>query len=135
MQSLLLLGAHMSIAGGIHTAVERALSIGCTTMQIFVKNNNQRLGKPLTDNDILTYKELQVKLNIYPVMAHSTYLINLCAINKGILIKSRKTLKDEFDRCERLGINYLNFHPSSHMCKGESDGIKLISESLNLIHE
>jgi deoxyribonuclease-4 len=68
MQSLLLLGAHMSIAGGIHTAVERALSIGCTTMQIFVKNNNQWQGKPLIENDVLTYKELQVKSIIYPVM-------------------------------------------------------------------
>jgi deoxyribonuclease-4 len=56
-------------------------------------------------------------------------------VNKDILIKSRRTLKDEFDRCEQLGINYLNFHPGSHMGKGESDGIKLIAESLNLIHE
>ncbi|RPI04579.1 MAG: deoxyribonuclease IV [Ignavibacteriae bacterium] len=134
-QKHLLLGAHMSIAGGIHTAVERALSIGCTTMQVFVKNNNQWQGKPLTDIDVSTYKELQAKSNIHPVMAHDTYLINLCAVNKEILEKSRKTLKDEFERCEQLGIEYLNFHPGSHMGQGELAGIELIAESLNLIHE
>ncbi len=130
----LLLGAHMSIAGGMHTALERAMSIGCTTMQVFVKNNNQWHGKPLTDEDVATYKELRVKSSIAPVMAHDTYLINLCAADENILAKSRTTLKDEFDRCGRLGIEYLNFHPGSHMGRGEAEGIKRIAESLNLIH-
>jgi len=130
----LLLGAHMSIAGGMHTALERAMSIGCTTMQVFVKNNNQWHGKPLTDEDVATYKELRVKSSIAPVMAHDTYLINLCAMDENILAKSRATLKDEFDRCGRLGIEYLNFHPGSHMGRGEAEGIKRIAESLNIVH-
>jgi deoxyribonuclease-4 len=125
----------MSIAGGMHTAIERAMSIGCTTIQVFVKNNNQWHGKPLEDEDVITYKELRAKSGIAPVMAHDTYLINLCAKDKILLKKSRITFKDEFDRCERLGIDYLNFHPGSHMGQGESDGIELIAESLNLIHE
>jgi deoxyribonuclease IV len=130
-----LVGAHMSIAGSMHTAVERAMSIGCSTMQVFVKNNNQWHGKQLSDNDVGTYRELLAKSNIHPVMAHDTYLINLCALNQNTLHKSRKTLKDEFCRCERLGIDYLNFHPGSHIGQGEKEGIKLIAESLNLIHE
>lgn len=131
----LLLGAHMSIAGGMHMALERAMSIGCTTMQVFVKNNNQWVGKPLSDEDVATYKELLVKSGIAPVMAHDTYLINLCAKDTTILKKSHTTLKNELDRCKRLGVNYLNFHPGSHMGQGERDGIKLIAESLNIIHE
>ena len=131
----MLLGAHMSIAGGVHTAIERAMAIGCTTLQLFVKNNNQWKGKPLSDEDVSTYKELRSKSTLGPIAAHDTYLINLCAVDPAVLEKSRSTLKDEFDRCERLGINYLNIHPGSHMGAGEADGIKRIAESLDIIHD
>jgi deoxyribonuclease-4 len=131
----ILLGAHMSIAGGVHCAVERAASIGCTTMQMFVKNNNQWRGKKLTAEDVSTYKKLLTESSIGPVVVHDTYLINLCATDKDILQKSRDALKDELDRCEMLGVEYLNFHPGSHMGAGEGEGIKRIAESLNLIHE
>ncbi|MEX0737082.1 MAG: hypothetical protein WD182_06540, partial [Bacteroidota bacterium] len=77
--STLLLGAHMSIAGGVATAVGRGQRIGCTTMQMFVKNNNQWKGKPLTDEDVSTYKKLLQESRIDPVVVHDTYLINLCA--------------------------------------------------------
>ncbi|MBI3110570.1 MAG: deoxyribonuclease IV [Ignavibacteriales bacterium] len=133
--STLLLGAHMSIAGGVATAVERGQRIGCTTMQMFVKNNNQWKGKPLTDEDVSTYKKLLRESRIHPVVVHDTYLINLCAVDKEILKKSREALKDEFDRCEALGVQYLNFHPGAHMGAGEAEGIKRIAESLNVIHQ
>jgi deoxyribonuclease IV len=131
----ILLGAHMSIAGGIHTAVERGISIGCTTMQMFVKNNNQWRGKNLSEEDVLTYKNLLRESRIGPVVVHDTYLINLCATDKQILQKSREALKDELDRCETLGVEYLNFHPGSHVGAGEEDGIRRIVESLDMIHE
>lgn len=131
----ILLGAHMSIAGGVHTAVERAMRIGCATMQIFVKNNNRWKDKPMEAEDVATYKELLSKARIGPVMVHDTYLINLCARNKDILERSRATLKDEFDRSAVLGVDYLNLHPGSHLGAGEDEGIKRIAESLNLIHE
>jgi deoxyribonuclease IV len=130
-----LLGSHMSIAGGVHRAVERAASIGCTTMQMFVKNNNQWLGKALAAEDITTYKKLLRESRIGPVVVHDTYLINLCATDTTVLQKSRAALKDELDRCEALDVQYLNFHPGSHMGAGETDGIQRIAESLNLIHE
>ena len=125
----------MSIAGGVHTAVERGVSIGCATMQMFVKNNNQWRGKELTDEDISTYKKLLQESSIGPVVVHDTYLINLCATDKEILRKSRTALKDELDRCEKLGVEYLNFHPGSHIGAGEKEGIKRIAESLNTIHD
>jgi deoxyribonuclease IV len=125
----------MSIAGGVHTAIERGNQIGCTTIQMFVKNNNQWRGKPLAESNISTYKDLLAKSSIGPVVVHDTYLINLCAKNKIILRKSRAALKDELDRCELLGVPYLNFHPGAHVGQGEDDGIKIIAESLNSIHE
>jgi deoxyribonuclease-4 len=134
MTSPLLLGSHMSIAGGVQKAIERASSIGCTTMQIFVKNNNQWKGAPLKDEDVSTYNNLLAKSSIRPVMAHDTYLINLCAVEDVLLKKSRETLLDEFERCARLGIDLLNFHPGSHMGRGEEEGIKRIAESINEIH-
>jgi deoxyribonuclease-4 len=129
-----LLGSHVSIAGGVHKAVERALLVGCATMQIFVKNNNQWKGAPLKDEDVSTYNNLLAKSSIGPVIAHDTYLINLCAVTDILLKNSRETLKDEFDRCERLGVDYLNFHPGSHMGRGEDEGIKRIAESINEVH-
>ena len=125
----------MSIAGGVHRALERAHSIGCPTLQMFVKNNNQWKGKPLTDEDVTAFRQARTDTGIGPVVVHDTYLINLCAVDPEILKKSRAALKDELDRCERLGIEYLNFHPGSHMGAGEEEGVKRIAESLNVIHE
>ena len=130
----LLLGAHMSISGGIHTAVDRATSIGCTALQVFTKNNNQWNAKPLSDDDIQNYKRKIADASIAPVVAHDSYLINLCATNPDILKKSRAALIDELMRCEQLGIQLLNFHPGAHGGAGEDEGIKKIIESLNIAH-
>jgi deoxyribonuclease-4 len=129
-----LLGAHMSISGGVHTAVERGMSIGCRTMQIFVKNNTQWRVSPLTDEQILTYKNLLMKSTIAPVIVHSTYLINMAATDNDMLRKSRELLVAELERCERLDIPYYNLHPGNHLGAGESEGIQKIAESINLMH-
>jgi deoxyribonuclease-4 len=129
-----LVGAHMSIAGGLHTAVERAVRAGCTALQMFVKNNNQWQGKPLTDADVATYQSALSNANLGPVVVHDTYLINLCAVDPVTLERSRAALQDELERCERLGIPYLNLHPGSHMGAGEEAGIERIAESLDIVH-
>ncbi len=125
----------MSIKGGIHTAHERGMRIGCTTIQLFTKNNTQWAAKPLSEEDIKNYKRLEKKSRIRPVVAHSSYLINLCARDPLVLKKSRRGFKDELDRCERLGIPYLVFHPGAHMERGEQEGIERVAESLNTLHE
>ncbi|MBX2992821.1 MAG: deoxyribonuclease IV [Bacteroidetes bacterium] len=131
----MLLGAHMSTVGGVHTAFERGTRIGCTTMQVFVKNNNQWAGKPQTQEDINLYKSEEAKAAIAPVVAHAAYLINLCSTNAGVLKKSRTAFEDELRRCEGFGIKALIFHPGAHLGAGEEEGIKRIAESLNLVHE
>lgn len=129
------LGAHMSISGGVHTAFTRGTSIGCMTMQVFVKNNNQWQGRALTGEDIKNYKTEESKASIAPVVAHAAYLINLCAPDKSILKKSRAAFADELTRCESLGIKALIFHPGAHLGTGEGDGIKRVAESLNIAHD
>jgi deoxyribonuclease-4 len=131
----LLIGAHVSIAGGLHLAFERGARIGCKTIQIFTKSSNQWKSKQLTDREIQLYKAAARKHKIHPVVAHDSYLINLCAADNEILVKSRHTFTDELQRCEALGIPYLIFHPGSHVGTGELEGIKKIVESLNLAHE
>lgn len=131
----LLLGAHMSIAGGVHTAVDRAVSVQCTALQVFTKNNNQWNGKPFTEEDITQYRTKIAAAGIAPVVSHDSYLINLCGTNPDILKKSRGAFIDELERCEALGIPLLNFHPGSHLGLGEEEGIKGICESLNIAHE
>ena len=130
-----LIGAHESIGGGIHRAFERAEQVGCATLQVFTKNSNQWHAKPLTDEDVASYKTAASKSNIRPVVAHDSYLINLCANNAELLKKSRTAFVDELRRCEALGIPYLNFHPGAHTGQGEEEGIRRIIESLNWVHE
>ncbi len=131
----ILLGAHMSIAGGVWKAVERAASINCTALQIFVKNSTQWKSNPLNEEDCKLFKSKLIEHQIDAVVVHSSYLINLCAANKNFLQQSRKALIDEIIRCDMLGITYLIFHPGSHMGRGEKEGIELVAESLNIVHE
>ena len=130
-----LLGAHTSTSGGVSKSVDLAEKLGFTAMQIFTKNNNRWFQKPLEEKEIETFKSKLKKSKIKFVVSHDSYLINLCTKDKSILKKSRTAFLDELERCELLGIPYLNFHPGAHLGTGEEDGIKLIAESLNLAHE
>lgn len=130
-----LLGAHTSIAGGVSNSVDLASKLKFTAMQIFTKNNNRWYSKSLSDDEINKFKEKLKISNIKFVVSHDSYLINLCAKDKTILKKSREAFLDELNRCEQLGIPYLNFHPGSHGGQGEDDGLKIIAESLNVIHD
>ncbi len=130
-----LIGAHESIAGGIHMAFDRAASVGCRTLQVFTKNANQWQSRPLTEEDVANYKTAASKSNIAPVIAHDSYLINLCAKTPWLRKRSLNAFVDELTRCERLGIAFLNFHPGSHMGQGEEEGIRRIIEILNRAHQ
>ena len=131
----LLLGAHMSTTGGLHTALERGASIGCTAIQIFTRNSNQWRSKPLTEAEIATYKSAQVKARIQHVVTHASYLINLCSTNKQTAHLSRVAFIDELRRCDALGIRSLIFHPGSHTGAGEETGLRAIADALNRAHE
>jgi len=130
-----LLGAHTSTAGGVSKSVDLAEKLGFTAMQIFTKNNNRWFQKPLEEKEIDSFKSKLKESNIKFVVSHDAYLINLCAIKEDILKKSRAAFLDELERCELLGIPYLNFHPGAHLGAGEEDGVKLIAESINIAHE
>ncbi len=129
-----LLGAHTSTSGGVSKAIERAEKLGFTAIQIFTKNNNRWFAKPLDEKEIESFQVSLADSKIKFIVSHDSYLINLCASNPELLEKSRKAFIDELERCELLGILYLNFHPGSHTGRGEEEGIKVIAESINIAH-
>lgn len=131
----LLLGAHTSTSGGVDKAIDRAKKLNFNAIQIFTKNNNRWQAKDLDSQVIADYKSKLENSDIKYVVAHDSYLINLCAKDPELLEKSRNAFVDEIKRCEQLGIKHLNFHPGSHGGQGEEDGIKIIAESINIAFE
>ena len=79
-----LFGAHMSVAGGIFRAVERAESVGATALQVFTKNSNRWDSPPLTAEDAENYKTALSKSTVRSVISHDSYLINLCAVDPAM---------------------------------------------------
>lgn len=129
------LGAHMSIAKGLHLAFERGKLTGCDTIQIFTRNSNQWRAKPLTDEEISSFKEGLEASGIAPVIAHNIYLINLASPKPSLYDKSQATFWEEMQRAEVLGISYLVFHPGSHMGAGEEEGLRQIARALDEVLE
>lgn len=125
------LGAHVSVAGGLHLAFENARVCGANVIQIFSKNSTQWKAKPITEEDAKLFKEKQEETGLGPVLVHDSYLINLCAPDPVMLAKSRNAFQEELDRCEILGIPYLVTHPGSHLGQGEDEGLRRNAESLN----
>ncbi|HUV36627.1 MAG TPA: deoxyribonuclease IV [Patescibacteria group bacterium] len=126
------LGAHMSIAGGVHLALERGLSIGCNAVQLFVKSSNQWRARPLAGEETGVFRELRLRFDPRFILAHGSYLINLASPDPVLLAKSRRSFIEEMRHCDILGIPYLVLHPGSHRGSGEETGIRTIAESLNL---
>jgi deoxyribonuclease IV len=132
-QSKILLGAHMSIGGGVHTAIERACSIGCTAMQIFVKNNMQWFARPLTGREIGTFLKHTQRRKLLCVFAHANYLINLAATNPQFHANSLRALSEELIRADQLKLPFLVLHPGAHLGAGEEAGLERIVESIDRV--
>jgi deoxyribonuclease IV len=131
----MLIGAHMSIAGGLFNAFAEGERKGCDTIQIFVKSSNQWQTKPISDEDLEKYHSEQKRTGIDPVVAHDSYLINLGSPNPELLEKSRQAFLVELQRCEKLAIPYLVTHPGSYLDSPEQSGIDRIAQSLAWLFE
>lgn len=128
------IGAHVSAAGGVENAPQRAKEIGATAFALFTKNQRQWKAPPLTDQSIEAFRRVVAEKGFDPgkIIPHDSYLINLGHPEKEGLKKSRSAFLDELQRCEHLGITLLNFHPGSHLGKiSEDDCLKIIAESIN----
>src|SRR5882762_954647 len=101
MTDRILLGAHMSTSGGVHTAIERGCSIDCTAIQIFVKNNMQWFARPLLPEEICAFIEHRQRKALLSIFAHANYLINLAATNPQFHANSMRSLSEELIRADQ----------------------------------
>lgn len=126
----LILGAHTSIAGGVHNALLEGQNIGATTVQLFTANQRRWEVKPLDREHIELWKHVLKETGLKKIMSHDSYLINLGAPDEANLAKSRKAFREELQRCLDLGITYLNFHPGAGGDKGDPACLECIVDSL-----
>ncbi|MGO9571524.1 MAG: deoxyribonuclease IV [Desulfomonilaceae bacterium] len=127
-----LLGAHVSIAGGVHRAIGRGEGLGCTAIQIFTKNAAQWQSNPLAEEDVKKFRQERTRTGIM-VVVHDAYLINLGSPNTALLKKSQGAFMEEMERAEQLGVPYLIMHPGAHSGSGEDAGIRSVARSFNII--
>ncbi|HEY4272433.1 MAG TPA: deoxyribonuclease IV [Candidatus Udaeobacter sp.] len=127
----ILLGAHMSIRGGVSMAIGRARSIHCTVMQIFVKNNMQWFAGPLTREEIRSFLDHVQRGELLSVFGHANYLINLATTNPNFHANSIRALAEELVRADQLELPFLVLHPGAHLGAGEEAGLKKIVVSID----
>src|SRR6185436_18826514 len=124
------LGAHMSVAGGLPRAVERAVVHRCEALQIFAKNANQWRGREVPRAEVREFRARVAAAGIGPVVSHASYLINLATSFPALRRQSLEAMGDEIDRAEALGLLGVVLHPGCYTAGSEADGLTLIADGL-----
>ena len=130
-----LLGAHMSIAGGVDKSLILGKTVDCDAIQIFTKSSRQWAAKPYTKEEIELFDLNRKATGITTVIAHDSYLLNLGSPDDTLRKRSVAAFIDELERSEILGVSNLVAHPGSHVGAGEDQGIKTIAHSLDEVHK
>jgi len=128
-------GAHQSVAGGLHLALERAKHDGCAALQVFTKNSNQWREPELTPEKVAAFRAAHSNAGNIPVLAHVSYLVNLGTGDEALLKRSKDALVAEVTRSSELGIAFVVLHPGAHNGVGEEIGIARVAESLQEVLE
>ncbi len=124
-----LVGRHVSIAGSIDLAFDRAKALGCTAMQIFVTNPRGWKLNPIGKDSEASFRKKREATGIVSV-AHMPYLPNIASSNKDAFSKSVESLVENMERCSRLEIDYLVTHMGSHMGHGKEKGIENVAQAV-----
>jgi len=124
------LGAHMSVAGGLPRAVDRAVMHRCEAFQIFAKNANQWHGRTLPREEIVEFRARVRAARLAPVVSHASYLINLATANAGLRAQSIEAMADELDRAEALGLLGVVLHPGCSTDGSPARGLTLVADAL-----
>ena len=128
-----ILGAFMSTAGGYYRALLAGAEVGCECVQLFTKNNNRWQAKPLTEDDVLRFKQAMDETGIHHTLSHASYLLNLASPKMDLRKKSIEGLIIELQRADALGIPHVVFHPGSYTTSTAEEGLQAIAESLNVV--
>ncbi len=127
------LGVHVSSAGKIDQAVDRAVALGCNTFQVFISNPRGWRPTMIPDTDVRNFKEKYQKTSMQGAVAHAIYLINLASPNSYLREQSIESLISSLVNVERLGLSGLVTHIGSHQGDGLEIGISRVVESLDQI--
>ncbi len=128
-----LLGAHMPTTGGLQNSLINGKSIGCNAVQLFTASPRQWNSPGVDTQAAELFRCTQTEQGIRFTVAHDSYLINLCAPDPSVLLRSKNAFRGELDRAEALGIPWVVTHMGSHLNSGEETGLELISRSIDEI--
>ena len=120
----------MSTAGGLPRAVERARAAHCDTLQVYTTSSRQWRARPLPDGEIAEFRRLSEELDVRPVIAHASYLINLASPDDTLRRRSGAALGDELDRAAALGLLGVVLHPGSYTTTTEEEGLARIANGI-----
>ncbi|KAE9551833.1 hypothetical protein FO519_004965 [Halicephalobus sp. NKZ332] len=132
------LGAHVSAQGGVHNAIYNAVSIGCRSFALFLKNQRRWESKPISQKDIDLWNKAveETNFDLGMIVPHGSYLLNAASPVQEQRDKTRDCLIDEVQRCQKLGIKLYNFHPGSTTGKCSYDeGIQYVAAILDEVIE
>lgn len=125
----------MSIAGGLHRALERGHAIGCTTVQIFSHNPRGWRASPINPGDADMFRLKCAELDMGPVFIHTSYLINIASPRDDLRDKSINMLREEMLRADAIGAGYVVLHTgTAHDEEGRQRASKSIHEALGGLH-
>ncbi len=134
-RKMIILGAHLSIAGGLHKSLELADKYNCNALQIFTKNSNTWKERVLKEEEIVKFRKRWKKLKIQQIASHTSYLINIASPDRELWTKSVEALEKELFRSALLKIPMVVLHPGAHRGTGEKAGISLIAAAINDVFE
>ena len=126
-----MVGLHISSAGSLDLAFDRALELGANTFQMFTRNPNQWKFKPISDETVDACRAKRKTSGIDRIVDHMPYLPNLASAERSTQKISRYTLDEEVKRCDALGVDYLVVHLGSHLGKGAAVGMANVAEACN----
>ena len=124
------IGVHLGTAGGASNAVEKAREIGANTFQFFSSSPRMWKAPKVDPAQAARMRELRAKLDVSPVVIHTSYLVNVCSQTDDVREKSVAAFRGEMERALTFGADYLVLHPGSWNGLTREQGLKLAAESI-----
>lgn len=125
-------GAHVSIRGALHLAVDRAVAIGCECLQIFVGSPRQWREISYSERDLDLFKEKRRRAKLDPLVAHSSYLINFAAAEMDLYRRSVGALVYALRTMDRLGGLAVITHLGSRGSRPWPDALARVTAALSV---
>ncbi|MGL5713646.1 MAG: deoxyribonuclease IV [Paraclostridium sp.] len=128
---MIVIGPHISIAKGFAKAAQTAVDIGANTFQFFSRNPRGGSSKEFNPKDIEKFQKIREENNFGPLLAHAPYTMNLAGVKEDVYEFARMVIKEDIQRMDSIGVEYMCFHPGSHVGGGVDFGIERITNALN----